>query len=137
MRYWVAVAAVFAVCALTFGSAQTRTTRTTPLPRTANPILVVGAQANAWSAVAAGIGATSTALDSQWATFCSAFGNVSAATTISVQVSSDNTNWYTSTTSQVLAGAGNFGFHYSPGARYSRLITSAAATITATLACKG
>ncbi|OAS21131.1 hypothetical protein [Paenibacillus oryzisoli] len=97
---------------------------------------VVGTQANAWSAVAAGVGATSTAVDTQYQPQISAFGNASAATTITLQVSQDNTNFYDTPVTQVLAGAGNFHLTVATGARYARLKTSAAATITATIAGK-
>jgi hypothetical protein len=95
-----------------------------------------GAHANAWSAAAVGINGTSTALDTDYLPFVTAFGNSSAAATITLQVSQDNTNYYDGPT-QVLAGAGNFCINATVGARYVRLKSSAAATITATLAAKG
>ncbi len=108
-----------------------------PLPRRSNAIVVLGVHANAWNAAVVGVNGTSTGLDTQWAPWCSAFGNANGATTIALQLSANNTNWYTSNENQVLAAAGDFGYNFSPGARYVRLTSTAAATITATLSCKG
>lgn len=118
------------------GDAQSR--RETQKPReqrAAVSFIIRGAEANAWSAAAVAINGTSAVLDSQYAPFCSAFGNTSAAATLTVQLSQDGTTFYTSgtTTGSV---TGNFGINFTTGARYVRLISNAAATITATLACK-
>ncbi len=99
----------------------------------ANP--VVGAHANAWSAAAVGIDGTSTALDAQYTPFVSAFGNASAATTITLQYSQNGVNYYDGP-NQALGAAGDFRIDATVGARYARLKSSAAATITATLAGK-
>lgn len=97
---------------------------------------IVGVHANAWDNVAVGIAGTSTVIDCQYQRTISAFGNVSAATTVKVQVSQDGINFYDSGSEQVLAGAGNFHITLDTGARYIRLHSSAAATITATIAGK-
>jgi hypothetical protein len=95
----------------------------------------VGANGNMWSAAAVSISGTSAILDTTEARFCSAFGNTSAAATITVQYSADRTNFYSSS---VNTGAvtGNFGINWNNGARFIRLISNAAATITANVSCK-
>jgi hypothetical protein len=104
-------------------------------PLTGPTFLVLGAQANAWNAAAVGINGTSATFDSQWAAFCDVIGNTSAAATLTVQRSVNGTNWYSS---GVNTGAvtGDFGINFQSGSRYLRLISNAAATITATIACK-
>lgn len=97
---------------------------------------MVGNHANAWNAVAVGVGGTSAEIDVQHAAFISAFGNASAATTITLQYSQDKTNWYDGP-NQVLSAAGDFRIDATTGARYVRLKSSAAATITGTIAGKG
>ena len=94
----------------------------------------VGSHANAWNATAVAAGGTSAALDTQSTGTVSAFGNANAATTITLQVSQNNTNWYDTSHTQALAGSGDFALTATIGARYVRLKSSAAATITATLA---
>lgn len=94
-----------------------------------------GAQGNAWSAAVVAINGTSAALDTQFAANCSAFGNTSAAATLTVQVSADGTNFY-STGTNTGSVTGNFGINFTTAARHVRLISNAAATITATLQCK-
>ena len=108
----------------------------TTVTRTSN-VSDVGAQANAWSAAAVSAGAVSTAVDCQSVPNVTAFGNAGAATTITVQVSQDNVNYYDTQTTQALTGAGDFAVSAVIGARYVRLKSSGAATITATIAGKG
>lgn len=99
-----------------------------------------GSQANAWSAAAVGAGGTSTALDAQFTPLVSVFGNASAPTTISLEFSQDNTNWYDVNQagySIATAGDGDFALTVWVAARYVRMKSSAAATITATIAGKG
>lgn len=98
--------------------------------------LTYGTEANAWSAAAVGAGGTSTAIDTRYAGVVTCFGNSNAATTITVQVSQDNVAFYDSQVTQVLGGAGNFCVNAPIGARYIRLKSSGAATITATIAAK-
>jgi hypothetical protein len=101
-----------------------------------NAVPVVGAHANAWNAAAVAINGTSNSVDCQYEANITVFGNVSAGTTITLQVSQDNTNWYDSDKTQAPSGAGDFCFSATIGARYIRLKSSAAATITATIAGK-
>lgn len=96
----------------------------------------VGAQANAWNGAVVAAGGNSAAVDLLYCTVCTIFGNVSAATNLTVQVSQDNVNWYNSDIVLNLAVAGNFYRNFDCGARYLRLLSSAAATITATIAGK-
>lgn len=98
--------------------------------------LKLGAHANAWNAAVTGVNGTSTALQIGAAMFVSAFGNASAATTITLQYSQDGTNYYDGPT-QVLGGAGNFRIDATMGCEYARLKSSASVTATATLAAKG
>lgn len=96
----------------------------------------VGAQANAANASALGAGGTSGAVDTGNLGNVSVFGSSDAATTITVQVSEDNVTFYDSQLTQVLAGAGSFCINSIIGARYVRIKTSGAATITATVSAK-
>ena len=58
------------------------------------------------------------------------FGNSSAATVLTVQLSNDGINFYNTQTTYTLSAAGNFGFTYSGVFNYIRLSSSAATTIT-------
>lgn len=129
----IVAALLFAVSSIVPAEAQPRSTRG---PLTSYSQSIRGAQANAWSAAAVGIAGKSASLDSQTNPFCSAFGNSSAASTMTVEFSADSTTWYASA---VNTGAvtGDFGVNFNLGARYFRLSSSAASTITATLQCKG
>lgn len=98
-----------------------------------NPL---GTHANAWSAATTGANGTSTSLDTGGYPFVSAFGNSSGATTITVQYSQDDTNYYDGAT-QVLGGAGNFRIDVTCAARFVRLKSSNSVTATATIAAKG
>jgi hypothetical protein len=100
-------------------------------------MLTIGTQGNAWNAAPVGIAGTSANIDAQYMKNVSAFGSASAATTITIQISQDGTNFYDTSTNVVLAGAGDFHMFITIAARYARLKSSAAATITATLAGKG
>jgi hypothetical protein len=97
----------------------------------------VGALGNAWNAAAVLAAGVSAAVDTLDAAFASAFGNVDAATTLTLQVSQDNAAFYDTAANIVLAGAGDFHLSLSTGAKYIRLKSSAPATITATIAAKG
>lgn len=89
---------------------------------------------NAWLAAAVGIGGVSNIIDTQSGAEVSIFGNASVATNITVQVSQDGTNFYNY--AAAFAANGNFHQQVLTGARYIRLSSSAAATITATIAPK-
>lgn len=100
------------------------------------PVNVVGAHANAWSAAAVGAGGNSASIDCQYTPHISAFGTSNGNTTISLQVSQDDTNFYTAATATVGGGGGDFALNLTIGARYIRLQSSQARTITATIAGK-
>lgn len=89
---------------------------------------------NAWLAVAVGIGGVSNVIDTQSGANVSIYGNTSVSTNITVSGSQDGTNFYTLTTYNTVNG--NFHQMLVTGARYIRLSSSAAATITATIAPK-
>lgn len=97
----------------------------------------VGAQGNAWNAAAVAAAGASASIDTNGLAFISAFGNASAATTIQMQYSADNATWYNGGPSIALSAAGDFGLTVQSGARYIRLTSSAAATITASIEAKG
>ena len=126
---------IVVVLALVLGASVSAQQRRAPTsPRTAVPILR-GSEGNAWTAAAVGVNGTSAALDTQWAMYCSAFGSTSAATTLTVQYSQNGTTFYSSATNTG-AVTGHFGMSFNAAARYIRLISNDAATISATLACK-
>jgi len=58
------------------------------------------------------------------------FGNSSASTVLTVQLSNDNTVWYNTQTIYTLSAPGNFGFSYSGVCNYIRLLSSSPTTIT-------
>jgi len=58
------------------------------------------------------------------------FGDVSAATVLTVQLSNDNIDYYNTQTTYNISAAGNFGFSYQGVFNYIRLVSSAAITIT-------
>jgi len=101
--------------------------------RQRNPI---GLHANAWSAADTGAGGTSGPVDTWCAPHVTAFGNASGATTLTLQVSQDGTNWYDSQVTQALAGAGDFCLNASVGARFVRLKSSNDVNVTATISAK-
>jgi hypothetical protein len=58
------------------------------------------------------------------------YGNASAATVLTVQLSNDGINYYNTQTTYNISSAGEFGFSYQGVFNYVRLISSAAITIT-------
>lgn len=96
---------------------------------------IAGRHGNAWTAVAVAISGVSTAIDASTYPYCTIFGNTSGAATLTVQLSADGTTWYSSATNTG-AVTGNFGVSFTTGARWVRLISNAAVTITATIQCK-
>ena len=89
-----------------------------------------------WSATVVTANGQSATFDALNAPFVSAFGHSSAATTITLMLSSDNSNWYAGPT-QVLAGAGDFCINATVGAEFVALQSLAAsATITAWISAK-
>jgi hypothetical protein len=97
---------------------------------------VVGTEGNAWSAVAVLAGGVSASIDCQYTPNISVFGNTSGTTKITVQFSQDNANFYDATEQNIPSG-GDFSISDAWGARYIRLKSSQARTITATVAGKG
>jgi len=101
----------------------------------------VGSANNTWSAsVSVSAGSTSTAVDLQYNYNISYFGEITntASLTLSLQISQDNSNWYTAANNTITAGTSS-PFHYATttGARYARLeISGVSATITAMIAGK-
>jgi hypothetical protein len=93
----------------------------------------VGTQGNAWNAAAVLAGGVSAAIDCQFTSNISVFGNTSGPTLITIQFSQDNVNFYDATSS---AANGDFSISGIFGARYLRLKSSQARTITATIAGK-
>jgi hypothetical protein len=93
-----------------------------------------GTQGNAWTAVAVAAGGVSASIDTQLAPNISIFGNTSGGTTITVQFSQDNVNFYDALST---VATGDFAISATIGARYIRLNNSVARTITATIAAKG
>lgn len=89
-----------------------------------------------WSGASVGINGQSAGVQIFNAKWVSIFGNVSAATTITVMYSADGANWYGGQ-STTLGGAGNFHFDLVCGAEWIALQSSAAATITAIVSAKG
>jgi hypothetical protein len=96
----------------------------------------VGSHGNAWNAAAVGAGGTSAVIDCQYTSFVSIFGNSNGSTTLTIQASQNNSNFYTYNTITVGFGGGDFSFSDSIGARYIRLSSGTARTITATIAGK-
>jgi hypothetical protein len=95
----------------------------------------IGVQGNAWKAASVGANGTSAVLDTWSCPYVSAFGNAGAATTLTLQYSMDGTNFYAGP-AVTLTGAGDFHIDATTAARYLRILSSSAATITATLAAK-
>ena len=94
---------------------------------------VGGSQANMWNAATPGAGGKSTALDCQYASYVDIFGDVDGACALSVELSQDNSNWYTSQYLYVAGGAGDFHIAVNTAARYVRLdMDAAGVTVTAT-----
>ena len=94
----------------------------------------VGQHGNAWNNTAVTAGQASDSIDIYGASVVSVFGNVSVLNTIILQLSQDNVNFYSSDFS--IAKKGDFGSSFSLGAKYVRLLSIKAATITATIAAK-
>ena len=97
----------------------------------------VGATGNAWNDVAVAAGGVSSTVNTGGLANVSVYGNVSASGTMSVNVSADGTNFYTSSESDAISAAGDFYMNFTCGAQYLQLAYSEAATITATISAKG
>ncbi len=95
----------------------------------------IGVQGNAWNAAAVASGGTSAVVDTWSCPYVSAFGNAGAATTLTLRYSLDGSNFYAGP-SVTLSGAGDFHIDATTAARYLQLLSSSAATLTATIAAK-
>jgi len=93
-----------------------------------------GTHGNAWLATAVVLNGLSAIIDTGGKANITVFGNVSLALTLTVQISADGTNFYNNSTYAVALG--NFSVSLTNGARYIRLQSSLAATITATISAK-
>ena len=115
---------------LNAGTAAIGTVIVTNLP-------AVGATGNAWNDVAVAAGGVSSTVDTGGLANVSAYGNVSASGTMTVNVSADGTTFYPSSNTDAISAAGDFYMNFTCGARYLQLAYSEAATITATISAKG
>ena len=88
-----------------------------------------------WIGVAVGANGQSPSFDSGSLPFVSAYGNASAATTITLMYSNDGTNWRAGGT-VVLAAAGDFVMNVTSGARFHALQSTAACTVSAVISAK-
>lgn len=98
----------------------------------------VGVEANAWNAAVVSADGFSTSIDCQYVSILSIFGNTNAATTILLEQGQDNVAWYDTGLEFSVGGTGG-DFYMTlndAGARYYRLQSTGAATITATIAGK-
>lgn len=90
-----------------------------------------------WAGVSTGSNTPSSGVWVADAPFCSAFGHVSGACTVTVMYSNDNTTFYASQNKQVLAGASDFAIDFTPGAQYIALQSTANVTATGIISAKG
>lgn len=97
---------------------------------------VVGSHGNAWNNATVSASGTSTTVDCQYSHYISIFGNTDTATTLTIQVSQNGDDWYSTNNTIVMVGSGNFYQSLQSGARYLRLSSSAGAIITATISAK-
>jgi hypothetical protein len=112
---------------------------TASAPYYCTPGVEVGANVNTgWSNSSLTATSVSTAIDIQWARTVSVLARASGTGTLVLQVSVDNTNWYTTTTTIVLAGTSDTVVNLNDvGARYVRLKSNSIVTgVFATIAAK-
>lgn len=97
----------------------------------------VGSHGNAWSNAAVLANGVSAVLDTHGMRVVSAFGSANASTIMVLQFSMNNSTYYDGPTVILMSPTGGpFHFESHTAARYVRLKSTAAATITATLAAK-
>jgi len=81
--------------------------------------------ATLWDGTSTGVNGNSSIVNSNFNiknyTF---FGNVSSATDLTIQISNDGANWYSTQYTYTSSGAGNFGFNTNLVAQYLRLQSS-------------
>lgn len=102
---------------------------------TTSPRFVAPLYAEVWANGSTGAATNSATCNTYSSPFVTAFGNVSAATTITLMLSADGTNWYAGPT-VVLTGAGNFYLNATVGAQYVALQSSNSVTATAVISAK-
>jgi hypothetical protein len=98
---------------------------------------VGGSQANMWNAATPGAGGKSTAFDCQYSSHVDIFGTVNGACELTVELSQDNTNFYSSIYAYTASGSEDFHIPLDIGCRYIRLdMDSGGVQVTATGASK-
>lgn len=121
-----------------FTSENVAATIVAPIPL---PVIVtpVGVHGNAWLAAVVGVGGNSAIVDTQFTPHVTIFGTTSGVTTITIKVSQTLVPADFVDGPTVASVGPNFNFvgNVTIGARYVRLQTSLASTITATIAAKG
>lgn len=95
-----------------------------------------GKHGNLWNEAQVAAGGLSAPVDISMTLYQQVFGSASAATNIDILVSQDGEHWYVHQTI-ALEDAADFSASLQLAARWLRLRSSAAATITATCARKG
>jgi hypothetical protein len=108
-------------------------------PLYCTPGVDVGTNTNTgWSNSSLTATSVSTAIDIQWARTVSVLCRATGAGTLVIQLSVDNTNWYTTATTIVLTGTADTVVNYNDvGARYIRLKSnSIVAGVYATICAK-
>lgn len=96
---------------------------------------VIGAHGNAWNAAAVLAAGVSAAIDTLDSGNITVFGNSSAITDLTIQYSQDGINFYSAEEINI-AAAGDFFLHIQTGAKFIQIVSSAAATLTVTVAGK-
>lgn len=98
----------------------------------------VGTEGNGWNNVAVLANGVSTAIDFLYVTNISIFGKSTAITTIEIEVSQNNVNFYKTGLAIEITAPDDFFFGIpNMAARYIRLRSDSASTITATLVGNG
>ena len=108
-------------------------------PLYCTPGVEVGSNVNTgWSNSSLTAASVSTAIDIQWARTVSVLCRASGTGTLVIQVSVDNTNWYSTATTITLSGTSDTVVNYNDlGARYVRLKSNSIVTgVYATIAAK-
>lgn len=102
-------------------------------PAATTPRSLSSSPTGLWNAASVGVAGKSTGVSAYLFAAFVIFGTVSAATTLTVEVSADFVTWRASSVTAVLTGAGDFVIDCRAlvGSVYVRLSSSAAATITA------
>lgn len=102
---------------------------------TTSPRFVAPLYAEVWTSASTGANTNSATFNTWASPFVTACGNVSGATTITLMLSVDGSNWYAGPT-VVLSGAGNFYLNATVGVQYVALQSSNSVTATAFISAK-